>query len=99
MKDLEMLASECEADLSSINIQPGEVNQWLINTRAKNRWGQCKRCLPGIFDISISARHSGYLSNPPAQIQECAAHARTDQQQAGFQNSGKRFVRDRRETV
>ena len=26
----------------------------------------------------------GYLSNPPAQIQECAAHARTDQQQAGF---------------
>ena len=56
MKDLEMLASECEADLSSINIQPGEVNQWLINTRAKNRWGQCKRCLPGIFDISISAR-------------------------------------------
>lgn len=56
MKDLEMLASECEADLSLINIQPGEVNQWLINTRAKNRWGQCKRCLPGIFDISISAR-------------------------------------------
>ena len=39
------------------------------------------------------------LSNPPAKIQECAAHARTDQQQAGFQNSGKRFVRDRRETV
>ena len=34
------------------------------------------------------ARHSGYLSNPPAQIQECVAHARTDQQQAGFQNSG-----------
>ena len=33
------------------------------------------------------------------RYQECAAHARTDQQQAGFQNSGKRFVRDRRETV
>lgn len=32
--------------------------------------------------------YSGYLSNPPAQIQECAAHAGTDQQQAGFQNSG-----------
>ena len=32
-------------------------------------------------------------------IQECAAHAGTEQQQAGFQNSGKRFVRDRRETV
>ena len=29
-----------------------------------------------------------YLSNPPAQIQECAAHAGTGQQQAGFQNSG-----------
>ena len=34
-----------------------------------------------------------------AQIQECTAYAGADQQQAGFQNSGKRFVRDRRETV
>ena len=32
-------------------------------------------------------------------IQECAAHSGIDQQQAGFQNSGKRFVWDRRETV
>ena len=36
----------------------------------------------------IQKNGSVYLSNPPAQIQECAAHARTDQQQAGFQNSG-----------
>ena len=34
--------------------------------------------------ICQRARYSGYLSNPPAQIQECAAHAGTDQQQAGF---------------
>ena len=36
----------------------------------------------------LSEEQKADLSNPPAQIQECAAHARTDQQQAGFQNSG-----------
>ena len=47
----------------------------------------------------IKEQDSGYLSNPPAKIRECAAHTGIDQQQAGFQNSGKRFVRDRRKTV
>ena len=56
MKDLKTLAAECEAELRSLNIQPGEINSWIVNTRAKNRWGQCKRYLPGLFDISISAR-------------------------------------------
>ena len=56
MKDLKTLAAECEAELRSLNIQPGEINSWTVNTRAKNRWGQCKRYLPGLFDISISAR-------------------------------------------
>ena len=35
MKDLNKLASECEQDLLSIGIQPGKVNRWIINTRAK----------------------------------------------------------------
>ena len=56
MKDLKTLAAECEAELRSLNIQPGEINSWIVNTRAKNRWGQCKRYLPGLFNISISAR-------------------------------------------
>jgi len=56
MKDLRKLAAECEADLLSIGIQPGKVNQWVINTRAKCRWGQCKQIAPGEFVISIANR-------------------------------------------
>lgn len=56
MKDLNKLASECEQDLLSIGIQPGKVNRWIINTRAKCRWGLCKTVQPGLFDISIAAR-------------------------------------------
>lgn len=56
MKDLEKLAAECEADLLSIGIQPGKVNRWIVNTRAKCRWGLCKQYLPGLYDISIAER-------------------------------------------
>ncbi len=56
MKDLKKLAAECEQDLLSIGIQPGKVNRWIVNTRAKRRWGQCKRIQPGLFDISIASR-------------------------------------------
>lgn len=56
MKDLRKLAAECEADLLSIGIQPGKVNRWIINTRAKCRWGLCKQIAPGEFDISIAER-------------------------------------------
>ncbi len=56
MKDLRKLAAECEADLLSIGIQPGKVNRWIINTRAKRRWGQCKQVAPGEFNISITDR-------------------------------------------
>lgn len=56
MKDLRKLAAECEADLLSIGIQPGKVNRWIVNTRAKCRWGLCKQYLPGLYDISIAER-------------------------------------------
>lgn len=56
MKDLKKLASECEQDLLSIGIQPGNVNRWIVNTRAKCRWGLCRTVQPGLFDISIAAR-------------------------------------------
>jgi len=55
MKDLKKLVEECTADLLSIGIQPGKVNRWIINTRAKCRWGLCKQVAPGEFDISIAA--------------------------------------------
>lgn len=56
MKDLKKLANECIAELTSIGIQPGKINFWLVNTRAKTRWGQCRRVAPGEFTISISER-------------------------------------------
>ena len=55
MKDLKKLVEECTADLLSIGIQPRKVNRWIINTRAKCRWGLCKQVAPGEFDISIAA--------------------------------------------
>lgn len=56
MKDLKKLAAECEEDMLSICIQPGRINRWIVNKRAKCRWGQCKQYLPGLFDISIAER-------------------------------------------
>ena len=56
MKDLRKLAAECEADLLSIGIQPGKVNAWTVNTRAKSRWGLCRQVAPGEYVISISNR-------------------------------------------
>lgn len=42
MRNLQMIAKECEQDLRSIGIPIQEVSQYLINTRAKRRWGCCK---------------------------------------------------------
>lgn len=56
MKNLVKLAKECEADLISIGVQPGVVSLWTVNTRAKKRWGQCRRDGGGYFVISISSR-------------------------------------------
>ena len=56
MKDLKKLAAECENDLLSIGIQPGIVNRWIINTRAKCRWGLCTTVSPGLYNISIAER-------------------------------------------
>lgn len=56
MKNLDVLVSECENDLSSIGITFGTVRNWTINTRAKKRWGQCKKISSDVFDINISYR-------------------------------------------
>ncbi len=55
MKDLQKLVAVCIADLDSVGIRPGVVEQWSINTRAKCRWGQCERLPLGAFHISIAA--------------------------------------------
>ncbi len=56
MKDLEKLAQECMAELDAINIQYRQVIRWVVNTRAKRRWGLCKSRGNGMFEISISSR-------------------------------------------
>ena len=42
MKDLKKLANQCMAELDAIGVQYGNVVLWEVNTRAKNRWGQCR---------------------------------------------------------
>lgn len=79
------VSSECEADLLSIGIQPGNVNQWVINTRTKCRWGLCKQVAPGEFVISIANRlQQGTVSDQAAKntilhellhtVKECHGH-------------------------
>ena len=54
MKDILKLAAECQADLASIGIPYGRVKRWVINTRAKARWGLCKKLPDGGFEIEIA---------------------------------------------
>lgn len=55
MKDLMSLVAICKADLDSLGIKYGRVNNWTVNTRAKCRLGQCRKIAGNLFDISISA--------------------------------------------
>ena len=54
MRNLDMIAKECMAELDAIGIKYGKVVKFEINTRAKKRWGQCKK-VPGGYSINISA--------------------------------------------
>lgn len=56
MKDLMMLAYECMEKLDAIGIEYAETISWQVNTRAKKRWGQCKKNPNGTYIISISSR-------------------------------------------
>lgn len=56
MKDLMMLAYECMEKLDAIGIEYAETISWQVNTRAKKRWGLCKRYPDGTYMISISSR-------------------------------------------
>lgn len=56
MKDLEKLVEECKKELDAIGIPYRTVQNWTVNTRAKRRWGQCKKVSADVFDINISQR-------------------------------------------
>ena len=55
MKDLMKLARECMQELDAIGIRYGSPISWSINTRAKKRWGYCKKTVDGFY-IEISER-------------------------------------------
>lgn len=54
MRDLTTYAIECMTELEEIGIEYGNVTEFTVNTRARKRWGQCKK-VPGGFEINISS--------------------------------------------
>ena len=54
MRDLQSYVINCMEKLDHIGIEYGNVIDVEINTRAKNRWGQCKR-IPGGYTINVNA--------------------------------------------
>lgn len=53
MRNLMIFAIECMDELDSIGIPYGKVLDFSVNTRAKKRWGQCKKVFGG-FTININ---------------------------------------------
>lgn len=58
MRELNEVVAQCKAELDAIGIRYGCVLQFTVNTRAKHRWGQCKK-VPGGYIINISRRLLG----------------------------------------
>lgn len=56
MKGLTALFEECKKELDAIGIKYGNISTVEINTRAKKRWGLCKKLSDGTYKISISDR-------------------------------------------
>lgn len=56
MRDLQIIAAQCMRELDVLGIKYGEVISFEINTRAKKRWGQCKRIYGNKYSINISYR-------------------------------------------
>lgn len=56
MKDYKNLVDSTKSDLDKLDIKYGKIRNFKINTRAKKRWGQCKKIGINTFDIEISSR-------------------------------------------
>lgn len=54
MRNLNAVYHECISELDAIGIEYGNIISVTVNTRAKKRWGQCKRT-PNGFIISVNA--------------------------------------------
>lgn len=55
MRNIKVIVENCCHKLDAIGIEYGEITSVTINTRAKQRWGQCK-LTNGRYSISISNR-------------------------------------------
>lgn len=60
MKNLTRLFYESMCEVKSVGLEPGDIVNVSINSRAKNRWGQTRRVMnsryDSIFSIDISDR-------------------------------------------
>lgn len=55
MKDFHKLIDESINEVKAAGITPGNIVNWRINTRAKSRWGLCKKLNDGTgFEIQIA---------------------------------------------
>lgn len=56
MQDLNALARECMDELDAIHIPYSKNVFFIVNTRAKSRWGLCSHLPDGTYRIQISSR-------------------------------------------
>ncbi len=54
MKDFTALQQQCLSELNKAGIKTGPVSAWIVNTRAKKRWGFCKKEKDGTYVIEIA---------------------------------------------
>lgn len=55
MKNVNDLYTVCMEEVKAVGIVPGKIVSVTVNTRAKKRWGQCKRMKNGTYSINISS--------------------------------------------
>lgn len=53
MRDLNIVARECMSELDRIGIEYGNVKKFEVNTRAKSRWGRCRKT-GGYYIIEVN---------------------------------------------
>ncbi len=54
MKDFGRLKQECIDEINALGIELGKIKGWTINTRARSRWGLCKKEVDGTYSIQIA---------------------------------------------
>ena len=55
MKNLSELVKECKRDLDLLGIKYSKNISWSVNTRAKCRWGLCKKIGINAYEISVAS--------------------------------------------